>query len=383
MNVFATQGDRGAQREDLASMTEVADLLTDERKRVEVDLEWSWLAYWVGDFTETKFAASRAIDLAESAQLQDLTGKAYHALAWAKIQLSEYKAALAHAQIALELAQVTGDPRAQKHGLGALAMIHAALGNYAAAREHHERALVLAQELGDPKLVAVSLNNIGVVSTLMGDFQNAWEKYQQDLDISRDIGATVYEAMAHVNLSWVSSAQGEWELAREHALTGVEMAKRVDHHEAAAEGLVWLGHTWLGLKQPEKAAAAYQESLEIRHGLDQNHLATGALAGLARAAASQGDLTAAREHVDEILSYLAEGGTLNGTWEPLRIYLTCFQILERVDDPRADQTLEEAFDFLLQRAHQIPNEADRRRYLEDIPWHRDIVAAWSNRRAPT
>ncbi|UCH27350.1 MAG: tetratricopeptide repeat protein [Trueperaceae bacterium] len=382
MNVYATQGNRVAQREDLASMTGVADRLEDERKRAEVVFEYAWLAFWIGDFAEMEAAAGRAIDLAETAQQQDLVGKAYLALAWAQIQLSEHEAALSHAQTALELAQQTGDPRAQKSSFDALAMIHMALGAYTTARDHNERALALAQKSGDPKLVAVSLNNLGVVSTLLGDFQDAWDKYQQHLEISREIGDSVYEAMTHVNLGWVSSAQGNWDLAREHALTGVELTKKVDHHEAAAEGLVWLGHAWLGLKQPEKAAAAYRESLDIRRRLEQTHLATGALAGLARVAATKGDLTLARKHIDEIVSYLAKGGTLNGTWEPLRIYLTCFDVLEQVDDPRADQILEEAFGFLQQRADQIPNEADRRRYLEDIPWHRDIVAAWSSRRAP-
>ncbi|NIQ94009.1 MAG: hypothetical protein GWN87_07210, partial [Desulfuromonadales bacterium] len=104
-------------------MTGVADRLEDERKRAEVVFEYAWLAFWVGDFAEMEAAAGRAIDLAETAQQQDLVGKAYLALAWAQIQLSEHEAALSHAQTALELAQQTGDPRAQKSSFDALAMI--------------------------------------------------------------------------------------------------------------------------------------------------------------------------------------------------------------------------------------------------------------------
>ena len=381
--VFATQADRSAQREDLETLTSIADTLSDDRKRMEVFIEWAWLAFWISDFPEMMAAATRAIGLAETAQLRDLAGEAYNALAWANVQLGNHEDALIHEQVALDLARKAANLRSEGRSLGALGMIHNALGNYAPARDYSEGALALARELGDPKREAVALSNLGVTLTLLGDYSNAQEMYRQDLVISRDIGDPVSEATAHVNLGWVGEARGEWDLARDHALAGVEMKRKAAHKEAMAEGLVWLAHAWLGLEQPEKAIAAYQESLELRRTLDQAHLAMGALAGLARAALFQDDVPEARAYVDEIMKYLAEGGSLNGTWEPLRIYLTCFQVLERVGAARSEQILGEAIDILQQRAKQIPNEVDRHRYLEDIPWHRDLVAAWKRRQGPT
>lgn len=44
-------------------------------------------------------------------------------------------------------------------------------------------------------------------------------------------------------------------------------------------------------------------------------------AGMARAALAQDDLQAPNSYVSEIMSYLGAGGSLNGTWDGLRIYI--------------------------------------------------------------
>jgi hypothetical protein len=113
--------------------------------------------------------------------------------------------------------------------------------------------------------------------------------------------------------------------------------------------------------------------------LDQSHLTLGGKAGLARAAVAQGDLATALAHVSEILAYLAEGGGLQGTWEPLRIYLTCYQVLQLAGDQKADEILETAFNLLEELASRIPDQAYRSLFLEKVPWHREILSAWEAR----
>jgi class 3 adenylate cyclase/tetratricopeptide (TPR) repeat protein len=379
LEVFNMQGNRTAQRAELVALTSIADRLSDIHKRAEVSLGWAWLLYWVSDISEAMEAAKRALDLAEPAKLHDLAGRAYAVMAWAGFQLREYESALFQAKMALELARRTDNHRVERISLMAVGTINSSIGNYTVARTYQESALALAREIGDPAQEATALGNLGVNLTLLGDFPKAQDMYQQLLDISRDIGEPVSQAVALVNLGWVSSAQGLWDLARDHSLAGVEMARKIDFNESVAEGLVWLGHAWLGLGQPEKAAVAYLEALDIRRALNQSNLAMGALAGLARAALVQGDLTIGLERINEILTYLAAGGTLDGTWEPLRIYQTCVQVLEVAEDERAVKILEDAYDFLQERAARISDEDDRRLYLEHVPWHREIVAVWESR----
>ncbi|MGD8399276.1 MAG: hypothetical protein PVG11_10515, partial [Anaerolineae bacterium] len=55
-------------------------------------------------------------------------------------------------------------------------------------------------------------------------------------------------------------------------------------------------------------------------------------ARLVRVCLACGDPVRAMGHVEGILSYL-EGGTLKGTEQPLPVYLSCYRVLQAVDDP--------------------------------------------------
>jgi adenylate cyclase len=63
--------------------------------------------------------------------------------------------------------------------------------------------------------------------------------------------------------------------------------------------------------------------------------------------------------------------------EILRVDLTCYQVLHAANDPRADAVLERAHAQLQEQATKITDEAMRRSFLENVPYHREIVAAWA------
>jgi hypothetical protein len=112
--------------------------------------------------------------------------------------------------------------------------------------------------------------------------------------------------------------------------------------------------------------------------MEQPHLATEPLAGLALVALTQGDLAQARAHVEEILAHL-ESGSLDGTDEPFRVYLTCDRVLRANGDLRAEGLLETAHRLLQEEAARIADQALRRSFLENVAAHCEIVAAWNER----
>ena len=80
-------------------------------------------------------------------------------------------------------------------------------------------------------------------------------------------------------------------------------------------------------------------------------------------------------YVDEIIAYLDAGRSLEGIWEPLRILLTCYQVLRLTPDARAGEILETAYQKLQQQASIIPDRDARQMFLENVPWNREIIAA--------
>jgi tetratricopeptide (TPR) repeat protein len=221
-----------------------------------------------------------------------------------------------------------------------------------------------------------SLGNIGVAHMTLGNYPVAKVYFQRCLAIGRETGLGLNSASGLINLAWNALTAREWESAVAHAEEGIAVLRAVKQDEMTAEGLIWLGHARVGLGQIEDALVAYNESLELRRQLGQEYLAMGVLAGKARAALDQSDLQSALNQVTEIMSYLDGGGSLDGTWEPLRIYLTCYQVLQLAGDARANDMLRIAYQKMQKWASMIPDLKMRRTYLENVPWHREIAAAY-------
>jgi len=380
-SVYGMLGNREGQREIHDMLSTIVDSLDDDHKRVELLIRNALLAHWTSQYPEELAAATKAVALSKKVGDQSLTRQSYYIWAWALFHSGDVDSSLEHAKTALSMARNAGDRLAEGNALNILGLIHLSRGDFYGALGYLKDFLTITGELGDLTRKITSLNNSGVALTRLGDFQAARNQFQQILTTAQETGDSSSAGTALINLSWVAASLQEWEIARSYAEDGVARKREQEHLDAIAEGLVWLGHAWLGLNQPQKAMAAYQESLAIRSKLDQPQLGIGAVAGLARCAVAQGDIQAAFDHTNEIIEYLDGGGGLEGAWEPLRIYLTCYQVLNLAGDPRAERILGTAYNILEEQAAQIPDPVYRVLFRENIPWHRDIMKIWQERKS--
>jgi hypothetical protein len=73
---------------------------------------------------------------------------------------------------------------------------------------------------------------------------------------------------------------------------------------------------------------------------------------------------------------MAAGGHFDGTEEPLLLPLTCYQVLGAAGDPRAGEVLHRAHTELQRKAARLSQPQARQAFLQLVPHHREIVAAW-------
>jgi hypothetical protein len=97
---------------------------------------------------------------------------------------------------------------------------------------------------------------------------------------------------------------------------------------------------------------------------------------LARVALAQNDLPEAQTQIEAILNHL-KTGTLDGTDDPFQVYLTCYRVLSAGRDDRALSVLSAGCDQLQKRATQLEDESRRAMFLENVPAHRALMAAWA------
>jgi len=88
------------------------------------------------------------------------------------------------------------------------------------------------------------------------------------------------------------------------------------------------------------------------------------------------NLEAAMNQTENILEYLAAGGSLDGAEEPLRIYFACYSALEKSKDPRTSDILATAIHLLDAQVSRFHDETARRMYVENVPWRLAIQKAW-------
>ena len=88
-------------------------------------------------------------------------------------------------------------------------------------------------------------------------------------------------------------------------------------------------------------------------------------------------LAQAQTQVEDILSHL-ETNSLDGTDEPLRVYLTCYRVLKANRDPRAQEILTTAYNLLQKHAGNTTDEEMRRSFLENVLVHRELVREWES-----
>jgi tetratricopeptide (TPR) repeat protein len=252
-------------------------------------------------------------------------------------------------------------------------------GNYSTALDYYEQSLRLIREIGSRQEESAMLGNLGWISGQLGDFVKAKNYAAQSLQTARELGHRENETFTLINLSSYAGAMAEYDDAIDYAEQGLVLARESNDRNAEAWALTYLGHGLFDSQQLEPAGLAYLQALDLRRQLDQPATATEPAAGLARISLIKGDLPAAREQVDAILSQLEQDGTLEGTDQPLRVYLGTYLVLSTLGDLRANAILNTAHDMLKTRSNGIADPSARQAFLENIPYNREIMALWSKR----
>jgi predicted ATPase/class 3 adenylate cyclase len=382
-SVYDLQGMRAEQTQDLTELQSLAASIPDDKiasRKATVALRWSNYAEVTGNYSLAATSAQTAVEQARL--VQDAAREAQGVLLWGRAlwRHGNLDEAMARNQQALALAQEHGFKAVQAQAWRTIGAIAFHQGNYSNVMGPYEQALALYQELGDRRGIGSSLNNLGDIARQQGEYSRAKDYFEQAVQNSRETGERWSEAVSICNLSLVFHNLGNQNAACEYAKQCLQLARSIGYRSMEAAAHTNLAHATTALGDLTEAARLYQLSVVLHQEIDETATGIEARAGLARVYLAQGNLTQAREQVDVILNYLADN-SLNGTDEPFRIYLSCFQVLRACDAPRAAQVLDTAHHLLQEQAARISDETLRRSFLQNVAAHAEIVNEWERQQA--
>ena len=216
--------------------------------------------------------------------------------------LGERQKALEKYNEALPIRRAAGDRRGEAIALNNIALAYDALGERQKALEKYNEALPIRRAVGDRSGEAITLNNIGMIYHALGEMRKALEKFNEALPIRRALGDRKGEAVTLNNIGLVYHALGETRKALEKYNEALPIRQEVGDRSGEAITLNNVGAAYDALGETRKALEKFNEALLLRRAVgDRNGEAT-TLLGIARVEQKRGNLTQARQVIEQAVS---------------------------------------------------------------------------------
>ncbi|MBT9490906.1 MAG: AAA family ATPase [Paucibacter sp.] len=374
--VLALLSERPRLAQELDRLQSLAEALALPAKLSEALVRRARYCFDGGDIEQALQAARQALSHAPP----DSPGSAALAqalVAQCLLRLGRNAQAHIESTAALRLAQAAGDPDTEGMILNDLGMRADIEGDFGAAIDCYERALSCHRKVGNRNNEGGTLSNLAYAALVLGDYAAALHQFGQARDLFASIGSPKNEGLTLVNMGIARLNQGRADEARALAGQALQRLQATGDRWAVGAARRLLGQAALALLEFELAEAELQASLDLFEAIAMPQLAIEALAGLAHTALLRRDLSRALALAEQVLSRQATGIELDGCEEPMRVHLICHLVLAAAGDPRAGAVLGAAYRDLSARAARISDPLRRRTYLEQVPFHRDLVAAWA------
>lgn len=342
-------------------------------KIAEGHVAWGWGHWQMGQYDQSRVQLEKALAASRDAGERRVECITLRRLGTAARGEADYDSASRYLSQALVIAREIGDRLEEAWVLGNMGIVANEQGDYAQAQVRDRQALDIFREIGHRQGEGSMLNSLGFIAHNQGDYGSACRYYEQSLAITREIGKPDEQAIVLYNLGFAAEAQGEYVTALDYQQEALRVARQVGDRESEGLGLNGQGDALAGLCRWEEAQVSYRQAIELRTALGRDHLVEESRAGIARAALARGDTALALSQVEGILAYLEGGGSLEGAEAPLRIYLICVEVLSAAGDPRAQPFLRSALTLLQEKAAKISEPDSRRMFLENVPWHRELL----------
>jgi CHAT domain-containing protein/tetratricopeptide (TPR) repeat protein len=277
-------GDRSGEATTLNNIGLVYDSLGEKQKALETYNEALPIRRAVGDRS------------GEAATLNNI-GLVYNSLGEKQKALEKYNEAL-------PIWRAVGHRSGEATTLNNIGEVYRSLGEAQKALEKFNEALPIIRAVGNRSGEADTLNNIGEVYRSLGEMQKALEKFNEALPIRRAVGDRRGEAVTLNSIGLVYYALGETQKALEKYNEALPIWRAVGNRSGEATTLNNIGGVYWSLGEAQKALEKFNEALLIRRAVgDPNGEAT-TLLGIARVEQERGNLTQARQTIEQAVGLI-------------------------------------------------------------------------------
>jgi DNA-binding SARP family transcriptional activator/Tfp pilus assembly protein PilF len=301
--VYDLQGDRQAQKADLATLESLVENM-DDRQRAEVALRRATYAWETSDFPTACEVAQETIYLAQQCRAIEIEA-ASHLLFGKTLTGEEGRL---HLETALALASSAGLDWMEGDILRGLGNVYYGDRDLVKANTCYEQSLLIHHQQGDRRGEIASLNNLGLAHKEQGDIDKANSQYEQALMICQQIGDRLAEGVLTFNLGSAALCQGDHTKARIWYEQSLATRREIDDREGQGVLLDWLGELARQQGHYTEARVNCQQALQIARQVNMQNHEGSALNHLGLILRDLGDYISAQDHFLQAHRLLGESG---------------------------------------------------------------------------
>lgn len=293
----------------------------------------------------------------------------------------DYAGASKYFEQALEITREIGNRTIESSALVGLGNIYLEQAEFTKAKNVFEQSLVIARDIGNKPWEAKTLNQIGRYFHRQGDYLRAQSYYEAAIDIHQQLGNQLSKSRVLIDLALLHHHLGDDKTSLILSCEAQEIMDQFNRHKYLGQALTIAGRAQLGLRELDHAKEYFQQAEEKYTQADQGNLAMEPIAGTANILLIKADPNAAMAHIENILNHIDEfrkaatsipqdqvGALpgLEGTHDPMWIYLVCCQVLSAVADHRAGQHIQHAQDLIQEQASRISDPDLHYSFLNNV-----------------
>lgn len=213
-----------------------------------------------------------------------------------------------YGDMALALAQRTGNPKALGDAWNNLGWLDAQYGRLDSAQARLERALVLFKRVGNPGYASVSLSNMGWLANKRGDRVGALRHFQAALKQSESVQDSASTSILLYSIGTTYRQMGDFKVAMAYMGKALAMERALGRPSKVAACLMGIANIALEQGDTAKALAHYEQAYPLS-------VAQGDLLGAGLAQENMGNLylgnrpTLALDHYTKALKFYREAGS--------------------------------------------------------------------------
>ncbi len=329
-------------------------------------------ANWLGHTTEAEKYFDEALAIAKSINSSAVAGL-YIGIGNLRSNQGHIEDSIRYYGKAIEIREQLQNTTGVIAGLINIGISYDLIGEYAKSQKSYEKALSLCRISGDKLKLNASLINLARVEHFLGNYEPAFVNYQTALADAVELN---HISVIQANLALLALNTSDYKTAL--AYSDESIARAIDSGSGfySVFGYLFKAHAQCALGQSEDAFKTYQKVIDICQEINTPAQEMEALAGQACVLLDQQDLKQAMVKIEPVLSFIKENPEVDGTEEPLRLYLIGYKVLEACGDPRAKAVLEAGYKVLMGRAKKLEDEALKESYLNNVLVHKELISAY-------